>query len=123
MLICYLVALAVGNAFTNEESDFNWEHNRIMLGDAAVNEHARRTICYTAPIEPVTNSYRTLGLADAGNEPGSMRIRVSTVYAGAVATPMVLNRRHSGCDEANLLPDLLVGAASAKVSTESRRLR
>jgi hypothetical protein len=32
-----------------EESDFNWEHNRFMLGDGAVNEHPRGTICYISP--------------------------------------------------------------------------
>jgi hypothetical protein len=35
-----------------DSSDFSWEHNRFILGDGAVNEHQRGTICYIAPINP-----------------------------------------------------------------------
>jgi hypothetical protein len=33
-------------------SDFNWKHNRFMLGDGSVNEHPLGTICYISPINP-----------------------------------------------------------------------
>jgi hypothetical protein len=33
-----------------ETSELSWEHNRFMLGDGAVNEHPRGTICYISPI-------------------------------------------------------------------------
>jgi hypothetical protein len=35
-----------------ETSDFNWQHNRFMLGDGAVAEHPRGTICYISPLNP-----------------------------------------------------------------------
>ncbi len=35
-----------------EESDFSWEHNRFLLGDGAVAEHPRGTICYIAHHDP-----------------------------------------------------------------------
>jgi len=38
-----------------EFSDFSWEHNRFLLGDGAVNEHPRGTICYISPIKPDDN--------------------------------------------------------------------
>jgi hypothetical protein len=35
-----------------ETSDFNWQHNRFMLGDGAVNEHPLGTICYISSVKP-----------------------------------------------------------------------
>jgi hypothetical protein len=35
-----------------EASELSWEHNRFMLGDGAVNEHPRGTICYISPSNP-----------------------------------------------------------------------
>lgn len=35
-----------------EASELSWEHNRFMLGDGAVNEHPRGTICYISPSDP-----------------------------------------------------------------------
>jgi hypothetical protein len=44
-------------------SDFTWEHNRFLLGDGAVAEHPRGTICYIAPINPEDDQ-----LVDFGDE-------------------------------------------------------
>lgn len=33
-----------------ETSELNWQHNRFMLGDGAVNEHPRGTICCISPV-------------------------------------------------------------------------
>ena len=33
-----------------ETSELNWEHNRFMLGDGAINEHPRGTICCISPV-------------------------------------------------------------------------
>jgi len=35
-----------------ETSDSNWQHNRFLLGDGAVNEHPLGTICYISPVKP-----------------------------------------------------------------------
>jgi len=35
-----------------ETSELNWEYNRFMCGDGAVNEHPRGTICYIAHHDP-----------------------------------------------------------------------
>ena len=35
-----------------QTSDSNWQHNRFLLGDGAVNEHPLGTICYTSPVKP-----------------------------------------------------------------------
>jgi hypothetical protein len=35
-----------------ETSECNWEHNRFLLDDGAVNEHPQGTICYISPIKP-----------------------------------------------------------------------
>ena len=35
-----------------EYSDFNWEHNRFLLGDGAVNDYPLGTVCYIAPVDP-----------------------------------------------------------------------
>ena len=35
-----------------ETSERSWEHNPFALGDGAVNEHPRGTICYISPINP-----------------------------------------------------------------------
>jgi hypothetical protein len=35
-----------------QESDYSWEHNRFLLGDGAVNEHPRGTICHISPPTP-----------------------------------------------------------------------
>jgi hypothetical protein len=35
-----------------ETSELNWEYNRFMCGDGAVNEHSRGTICYIAHHDP-----------------------------------------------------------------------
>jgi hypothetical protein len=35
-----------------EYSDCSWEHNRFMLGDGAVAEHPRGTICYITSVNP-----------------------------------------------------------------------
>jgi hypothetical protein len=35
-----------------EISELNWEHNRFMCGDGAVNEHERGTICCIAHHDP-----------------------------------------------------------------------
>jgi hypothetical protein len=47
-----------------QESDYSWEHNRFLLGDGAVNEHPRGTICHISPPTPpgdrgVTTASRT----------------------------------------------------------------
>jgi len=35
-----------------ETLECNWEHNRFLLGDGAVNEHPRGTICDISPFKP-----------------------------------------------------------------------
>ena len=35
-----------------ESTEFHWEHNRFLLGDGAVDEHPRGTICYISPVNP-----------------------------------------------------------------------
>ena len=35
-----------------ESSECSWEHNGFTVGDGAVNEHPRGTICYITPINP-----------------------------------------------------------------------
>jgi hypothetical protein len=35
-----------------ETSEIHWEHNRFTIGDGAVNEHPRGTICYISPVYP-----------------------------------------------------------------------
>jgi hypothetical protein len=32
-----------------QESGYSWKHNRFLLGDGAVNEHPRGTICHISP--------------------------------------------------------------------------
>jgi hypothetical protein len=36
-----------------EDSVVDWEHNQFMLGDGAVNEHRRGTICHISPRTPM----------------------------------------------------------------------
>jgi hypothetical protein len=45
-----------------ETSELGWEHNQFTLGDGAVNEHPRGTICYIASLCP--GQPGTLHLAD-----------------------------------------------------------
>jgi hypothetical protein len=35
-----------------ESSDFSWEHNRLLWGEGAVNEHPHGTICHISPRKP-----------------------------------------------------------------------
>lgn len=35
-----------------ETSDCKWEYNRFLLGDGAVAEHPRGTMCYIVPVDP-----------------------------------------------------------------------
>lgn len=35
-----------------ESAQFHWEHNAFLVGDGAVNEHPRETICAISPIDP-----------------------------------------------------------------------
>ena len=42
-------------------SDLRCKHDRVMLGDGAVNEHPLGTICYVAPINPEDDQVVDLG--------------------------------------------------------------
>ena len=44
-----------------EESVVDWEYNRFMLGEGAVNEHPLGTICYIAPANPQDDKVVDLG--------------------------------------------------------------
>jgi hypothetical protein len=35
-----------------ESSDTNWEHNRFLLADGAINEHRLGTVCYISLVDP-----------------------------------------------------------------------
>jgi nitrite reductase/ring-hydroxylating ferredoxin subunit len=57
-----------------ETLECTWEHNRFLLGDGAVNEHPRGTICYISPFKPDDDQVVDLGdeadPADSDGEDG-----------------------------------------------------
>ena len=53
-----------------QESDYSWEHNRFLLGDGAVNEHPRGTICHISP--PTPPGDRGVATASRTDLPGEL---------------------------------------------------